>query len=125
MLTERPAISSKPWLNIFGDWLELVPCSIRKNHEGDESVGRRRLSDDGRSALAVAHIAQQAIQFLFNHGIAFARVGLKSCPIKHHNVATSVTDKTVIPQFPGGLGHAFSAHTERAGDLFLRHNQLA
>ena len=46
-------------------------------------AGRRPLRDGNGNALAVAHIAQQAAQFLLDHGVTLARAGLQSGPLEH------------------------------------------
>jgi len=37
----------------------------------------------------------------------------------------SIAKSIGVLQLAGGLGHAFAAHAEHAGDQLLRHDQLA
>jgi hypothetical protein len=70
------------------------------------------------------HVEQQARQLFFDDAIALANLGLQSGPVKHRYVAAAVTNKTGTLQIPGGLGYAFPAHAERAGDELLRDDQF-
>lgn len=69
-------------------------------------------------------IGQQAVHFLLDDRVAFARAGLQSGTIKHGDVAATVTDKAGTLQFPGGFCNSFPAHAQHAGDQFLRHDQF-
>ena len=70
------------------------------------------------------HIGQQAAQFIPDHRIAFARMGLQSGSINYRDVAAAIADESGVLQFSGGLRNSFPAHTEHAGDQFLRDDQI-
>ena len=53
--------------------------------------------------MTVLHIGQQSAQFRLDHGVAFARPGLKACPIEYRDVATSVVNETGVLQLSAGF----------------------
>src|ERR1700693_5377341 len=49
--------------------------------------------------LAVLYVAEQAIEFAFDHFVALANVGIQQRTVQHRDVAAAITDHAQILQF--------------------------
>src|ERR1700722_20476407 len=69
-------------------------------------------------ALAIAHVRQQAAQFLFHDGIALAGAGFQPGALEYRDVAAAVANQAGALQFSRGLRDAFPPYAEGARDQF-------
>src|SRR5436190_24163394 len=71
------------------------------------------------------HVGKQAAEFAFHHAVALAGARFEPCSLQYGEVTAATLDDAGLLQPAGGLGDAFAAHAQHAGDHFLRHDHLA
>lgn len=69
-------------------------------------------------------IRKQAVEFAFDHVIAFAHTLFEPGPVQHLDMAVVVMDEARVLQFQCCFRDARPSDTEHVCDQFLRHAQL-
>ena len=67
---------------------------------------------------------QQPSHLVLDGCITLASAGLQTGPIRYVDVPASILYEAYLLQATRGLGDAFAAHTEQAGDQILRDGQF-